>query len=100
MSYPTKIPNIYKLFEGLTSASILKITRNYEQGRSPYHGYEDEEDLRLAIDDLFDETIRDNPDTTLTEIELHTLKHKFMDTIFDILDDLVDKYEKRTFNQQ
>lgn len=95
--YPTKNTEVQKIFKGLAAKYVLEIKRNYEKGRSPFDGYDCEEDYRYIIDDSFDDVLKDNLDSTLQPVEIEEMKHEYLDTILEALDRYVDRYEKTQF---
>lgn len=86
---------IHNEFKGLSAAIIKKINRDVDKGLDPFLGEIDEEDMRFKIDDIFDTCIKDNINYDYTEGLIDFIKHKYLNNLFDELDIIIDKWERK-----
>ena len=86
---------VHNLFKGLSAAIIKKIEVDVAKGGNPFLGTQDEEDARIHIDNMFDSAIKNDIVYEYSEGWLDQVKHEYLEKIFDKLDLIIDKCEKR-----
>ena len=86
---------VHNLFKGLSAAIIKKIEVDVAKGGNPFLGTQDEEDARIHIDDMFDSCITNDIVYEYSEGWLEQVKHEYLEKIFDRMDLIIDKWEKK-----
>jgi len=86
---------VHNLFKGLSAAIIKKIEVDVAKGGDPFLGTPDEEDARIHIDDMFDSCVTNDIVYEYSEGWLDQVKHEYLEKIFDKLDLIIDKWEKK-----
>jgi hypothetical protein len=82
---------LFKAFDSVSQTACAFIKRNCDKGLKPYGDYLSEQHFKDEIKRAYDLAVKIHPDTTIDKEELNREKQKYVDEIFDVLENFSNK---------